>query len=149
MKRNDVSTFISRTNVNSNGCWVWTGTKLPRGYGQFSDITVRRSPMLAYRYAYLKFIGSIPGGMEVLHKCDNPSCVNPEHLFCGSQSDNLRDAALKKRHWNSAKETCKRGHLFTDRNTRIQVRIGADGKPVNARRCLECHRTERQRAAQQ
>lgn len=77
-----------------DGCWEWTGQRDPRGYGRMH---VDGRPMLAHRVAYLVTYGSIPPGMAVLHKCDTPKCVNPEHLFLGTQADNVRDMHNKGR----------------------------------------------------
>lgn len=82
--------------ANAGECWAWIGSKLPRGYGM-----LRTSPtfaMRAHRYSYELHNGPIPDGALVLHKCDNPNCVNPEHLFLGSQSDNMADMWKKGRH---------------------------------------------------
>lgn len=76
------------------GCWEWIGYRDPNGYGRM-DVGDR--PMLAHRVSYLVHYGSIPDGMAVLHKCDEPKCVNPEHLFLGTQADNVRDMHAKGR----------------------------------------------------
>lgn len=75
-------------------CWEWIGQKDPDGYGR---LHVDGSPALAHRVSYLLCYGSIPDGMDVLHKCDTPKCVNPEHLFLGTQADNVRDMHAKGR----------------------------------------------------
>lgn len=86
------------------GCWWWTGTKTSRGYGSFGAGPKRHdgrgSPGMvrAHRWAYDHFVGPIPKGLHVLHRCDNPACVNYEaHLFVGTRSDNMRDAVAKGR----------------------------------------------------
>lgn len=79
----------------SGKCWLWIGkTKHRQGYG---FIYRANRNMLTHRWAWLIERGAIPDGMMVLHKCDNPSCVNPEHLFLGTQTDNMRDMANKGR----------------------------------------------------
>lgn len=79
-------------------CWIFLGAKTKQGYGRQS---VFGKAWLAHRYAYAISKGAIPGGMQVLHKCDNPSCVKPWHLFLGTQQDNMDDMVRKGRHRGS------------------------------------------------
>lgn len=81
-------------------CWLWVGNQDPNGYGR---LNVRGKPMLAHRLWWASANGD-PGKMHVLHKCDNPQCVKPEHLFLGTQTDNLKDMHNKKRG--------RQGHMF-------------------------------------
>jgi len=78
----------------TNGCWLWTAGKLRFGYGRFR---LRPSEYLSHRLAYVLFIGPISAGLCVLHKCDNPSCIRPSHLFLGTQKDNVADMVRKNR----------------------------------------------------
>jgi HNH endonuclease len=78
------------------GCWRWTGSAHPKGYGQINRGDGR--PERAHRVAYAKFRGLIPEGLQVLHHCDNPGCVNPDHLFLGTDGDNMHDKVRKGRH---------------------------------------------------
>ena len=96
--------FNAKWEIDENGCWVWTGAKLPKGYG-FIKIPRTRRQIYAHRLSFLISGRTIPEGMNVLHRCDNPACVNPEHLFIGSQKDNLQDMAAKHRHLCGEKNT--------------------------------------------
>lgn len=83
--------------LKTETCWLWMGATNGRGgYG----VVRRRHPrrmMLAHRYAYEREYGRIPSGMCVCHRCDNPRCVRPTHLFLGTASDNMQDAVQKGR----------------------------------------------------
>lgn len=90
------------------GCWEWTKSRGEKGYGQ---IWVVDKFVRVPRAAYELYIGPIPDGLNVCHKCDNPPCFNPDHLFAGTQSDNIKDCVEKGR-WPASgnKEVCKNGH---------------------------------------
>lgn len=85
--------FASKTEW-SGKCLLWTGYRNPDGYGK---VTVRRTLWSAHRLAYVEAWGAIPEGMVVRHKCDTPACVNPSHLELGSEAENARDKAVRKR----------------------------------------------------
>lgn len=78
-------------------CWVWTGYKNPRGYGIISAGGSPIQLLLAHRVSWVLSRGEIPNGMCVMHKCDNPPCVNPKHLVVGTQAENLDDMRKKGR----------------------------------------------------
>ena len=101
----------------STECWVWNGYCNPDGYGQrkINGTTVRM-----HRASYEVFIGAIPEGMHVLHKCDNPSCINPQHLFLGTHSDNMQDMWNKGRH---AFPTAKPGAKLSVKDVRDIKRL--------------------------
>ena len=79
----------------SGECWMWTGGKHHFGYGIFH--TTARSSVLTHRFAWEFENGPIPDGMYVLHHCDNPPCVRPDHLWLGTREENNRDRDLKGR----------------------------------------------------
>lgn len=118
---------------SETGCWHWTGDRLPKGYG---ILVVRASgkdkKRLAHRLSWELAHGPIPDGLFVCHACDNPSCVNPDHLWLGTPKDNAQDMVRKGRHPGIPVITtqCLRGHERTPENTRI------DG---GKRRCKACH----------
>ena len=78
------------------GCWLWFGYVGADGYGRIAT-TRGEPPALTHRASYEASVGSIPSGFQVLHRCDVPSCVNPAHLFLGSQQDNMDDMIAKGR----------------------------------------------------
>ena len=84
------STFF----YNGSKCWEWTAGQNPKGYGQF---LAGRKMELAHRVAWVIANGEILDNLHVLHHCDNPSCVNPSHLFLGTELDNARDKEMKGR----------------------------------------------------
>lgn len=79
---------------SKTGCWIWQKGKDKDGYGQFS---FKNRMYKAHRVAYRLFVGPIPRGMQVLHTCDDTSCVNPKHLFLGTNIDNVADRVQKDR----------------------------------------------------
>lgn len=78
----------------ADGCWEWLGHLNWKGYAEFS---IDRKKWKAHRYAWFLANGAIPDGLLVLHRCDNPKCVRPDHLFLGTHADNMHDAQKKQR----------------------------------------------------
>lgn len=78
------------------GCWIWQGKILEPGMG-YGLVSQHAQWHLAHRLSYETFVGDIPLGMQVLHRCDRPSCIRPDHLFLGTQQENIDDCAAKGR----------------------------------------------------
>ena len=81
--------FFSKVKTGP-GCWEWTGLKDRDGYGRYNDT-------MAHRVSWMIKYGDIPSGKFILHSCDNPGCVNPDHLKIGTNIDNMRDMVDRKR----------------------------------------------------
>jgi len=105
----------------NSGCWLWTGyVDCSWGYGQVPFRGDKYGGRTAHRVSYVLFVGAVPEGMLVLHKCDVRCCVNPDHLFVGTHRDNQQDKCRKGRHGNQLKTHCAQGHEYTPENTRIR-----------------------------
>ena len=87
--------FLKRVH-KTDTCWLWLGKKHSFGYGAVG----KNGKIKTHRLSWQFFRGPIPNGISVLHKCDNPPCVNPDHLFLGTQADNMRDMSKKGRNGN-------------------------------------------------
>lgn len=107
------SAFWTNTKVVEVGCWAWAGSLSKKGYGR---LRYRSKNWLAHRVSWFLHYGAIPEDMLVCHKCDNPTCVKPTHLFLGSYLDNNRDRASKGRCASTKKTHCPAGHLYEGDN---------------------------------
>lgn len=91
-----IKNFEDKIFKHESGCWIWTAAKCgSEGYGAFGFRG--RGGFRAHRVSWIVYRGEIPDGMNVCHKCDNPPCVNPDHLFLGSKHTNMQDAGKKGR----------------------------------------------------
>lgn len=103
-------------------CIEWTGLKDRKGYGR---IGVDGSTLAAHRVAYAEFVGPVPDGLVVRHKCDNPPCINPDHLEVGTQADNARDMVERGRSTRGARNPGAR--LTNEQAIEIYHRAKAEG----------------------
>lgn len=119
-------------------CWIWTGSvsNPAKGYGALSSGkqkgTIGRAKAIsAHRAAWVVTFGPVPDGLQVLHRCDNPPCCNPAHLWLGTNMDNVLDKVAKGRDQNQRKTHCMRGHPFDEENTIPNSKPGT-------RKCRTC-----------
>lgn len=117
-------------------CWEWTGPVNENGYGR---MTIEYERWYVHRLSYELHHGTIPDGMNVCHRCDNPRCVRPEHLFLGTQADNMADMRAKGRAARRRRTHCKKGHPYTPENTRYHI--------SGYQRCRECENAPRRKGA--
>lgn len=90
------------------GCWLWTAALNAYGYGVLRS---NGKSVLAHRFGYQKYVGHIPSGLDVLHDCDTPCCVNPQHLRLGTHAENMADKMRKGRHrYGEGKRWTKENH---------------------------------------
>jgi|SRR5712664_2187267 len=110
--------------VPFSGCWLWDGTMFSSGYGA---LKIQGVMLSAHRLSWTLYRGTIPDNLWVLHKCDVRCCVNPEHLYLGTPSDNVQDMLDRKgtSHYFNAKAThCIRGHPLSGENLYLQRVVG-------------------------
>jgi hypothetical protein len=127
----------SHAQRNADGCLIWVGCTTRDGYGGMS---LDGRKVGAHRLAYAVFNGPIPSGVQVCHSCDVRACIEPTHLWLGTNSDNQRDAVDKGRHGQSIKEYCSSGHPFDDENTYLRQARGR-----RHRQCRACNREAQRR----
>lgn len=99
MNKDTLARFWSKVQ-KTDSCWIWTASKRHKGYGAFVWATEIGKVIQgrAHRFSYELHKGAIPEGMFCLHHCDNPACVNPDHLWLGTAADNNHDMVQKGRH---------------------------------------------------
>ena len=146
--------------VTESGCWLWTGYSRRDGYGYIAH---NKRAIGAHRASWIIYRGDIPEGLHVCHTCDVRDCVNPDHLFLGTASDNMQDCVRKGRsaillncrggiaraaEIKRAQTHCKRGHQLFGENVRVSSSGGTRRR--NCKACLRMYhalRNAKRRAA--
>lgn len=134
-----ISHLFSRCDLVA-GCFIWRGSTKGRGYPQFSWPGYKNKPR-THRFFYSLFHGPVPKGLFVCHRCDNPQCLNVQHMFLGTPAENTQDMVVKGRSWGQKSLVCRNGHFRDAESTRFWNRNGRHYKA-----CMKCVKAARKRA---
>ena len=129
-----VERFWSRVETPVTGCWTWTGTLNHRGYGVLGRGGRGEGNVLVHRLSWELTRGEIPNGFAVMHRCDNPPCVRPDHLEPGTWGDNNRDMTRKGRHGRTGSPGEKHPMARLTRDAVSVIRASSESSTALARR---------------
>lgn len=125
-----------KIHVDPRGCWIWSGSCFPNGYGRMK-VEGRDRP--AHRLSYEAFVGPIPEGLVIDHLCKVPLCINPEHLEPVTVQENSLRSSVSVAAVNAGKTHCANGHPFDSANTGLR-------KDNGNRYCKVCHQDRKRKA---
>lgn len=139
--KSDLARLLARLRVvvadpRMGACWEWTGVRNESGYGYLTITTdlYRYRKVRVHRLSYMHFVGPIPEGLVIDHRCRNPACINPDHLEAVTSAEN--QSRGNQRHM-AARSRCHAGHPFVVGSFRISVRKGGRHR---VRVCIPCER---------
>lgn len=127
----DWSRLSLKVRQSRGGCWVWSGNRLPTGYGVFS---LKRRTVYPHRIMYMIFVGDIPAGLHIDHLCRNRACCNPAHLEPVTCAENLRRSPIQITTIQAQKTECHRGHPLSGDNLSVS--------PRGHRTCRACEKID-------
>lgn len=127
--------------VTSSECWEWKGPRNDAGYGLFTLVRMGYDKVRAHRVMYEERHGETPKGLLIRHRCDNPPCVNPDHLLIGTQAQNASDMRERGRRleWEKNGMKCANGHDVSNNDNVTHIK--------GRRTCLQCKRDRSKRYA--
>jgi len=132
---NDLQVYFSNRINKTDSCWLWTGTLFKQGYAR---VTFKGKRLKGHRVSYELYKGPIPEGLQINHThSGNKHCVNPEHLYAGTQTDNMRDIVKHGTNPQANKTHCPKGHEYNN----INCRVNKDG----GRTCRICDRLRKRK----